>query len=59
MLVHGLIPCHNNNTQPGSDGIRLPAVKFVEVVILLYTPDPGGSSEPPLHPASEGNNMKA
>ncbi|KAI8557021.1 hypothetical protein RHMOL_Rhmol05G0301600 [Rhododendron molle] len=39
--------------QPGSDGIRLPAVKFVEVVILLYTPDPGGSAEPPLHPASE------
>ncbi|XP_058214534.1 uncharacterized protein LOC131326009 [Rhododendron vialii] len=39
--------------QPGSDGIRLPAVKFVEVVIRLYTPDPGGSSEPPLHPASE------
>ncbi|KAG5550558.1 hypothetical protein RHGRI_015500 [Rhododendron griersonianum] len=36
--------------QPGSDGIRLPAVKFVEVVILLYTPDP---EEPPLHPASE------
>ncbi|KAL6987815.1 hypothetical protein U1Q18_013560 [Sarracenia purpurea var. burkii] len=39
--------------QPGSDGIRLPAVKFVKAVILLYTPDPSGSSEPPLHQTSE------
>ncbi|KAL6988547.1 hypothetical protein U1Q18_014299, partial [Sarracenia purpurea var. burkii] len=40
--------------QTGSDGIRLPAVKFVKAVILLYTPDPSGSSEPPLHQTSEG-----
>uniref|UniRef100_A0A7N0VDI7 Symplekin n=1 Tax=Kalanchoe fedtschenkoi TaxID=63787 RepID=A0A7N0VDI7_KALFE len=33
--------------QPGSDSTRLLALKFVEVIILLYTPDPNGSSEPP------------
>ncbi|XP_022745644.1 symplekin isoform X4 [Durio zibethinus] len=33
--------------QPGSGGIRLVALKFVEAVILLYTPDPNGSPEPP------------
>ncbi|KAL7169640.1 hypothetical protein ACSBR2_034642 [Camellia fascicularis] len=40
--------------QPGSDGTRLLALKFVEAVILLYTPDPSGSSEPPPHQAFEG-----
>ncbi|GFY83762.1 HEAT repeat-containing protein [Actinidia rufa] len=35
--------------QPGSDGIKFPAVRFVEAVILLYALDPSGSSEPPLH----------
>ncbi|KAI7997805.1 Symplekin [Camellia lanceoleosa] len=40
--------------QLGSDGTRLLALKFVEVVILLYTPDPNGSSEPPPHQAFEG-----
>ncbi|GLT37611.1 hypothetical protein SLA2020_119170 [Shorea laevis] len=33
--------------QPGSGGIRLLALKFVEAVIILYTPDPNGSLEPP------------
>ncbi|KAK2980006.1 hypothetical protein RJ640_020032 [Escallonia rubra] len=33
--------------KPGSDGRRLLALKFVEKIILLCTPDPGGSSEPP------------
>ncbi|KAB2046735.1 hypothetical protein ES319_D01G256300v1 [Gossypium barbadense] len=33
--------------QPGSGGIRLVALKFVEAVILLYTPNPNGSPEPP------------
>ncbi|XVE62050.1 hypothetical protein DITRI_Ditri06bG0087800 [Diplodiscus trichospermus] len=33
--------------QPGSGGIRLVALKFVEAVILLYTPDPNGCPEPP------------
>ncbi|XP_007026695.2 PREDICTED: uncharacterized protein LOC18597540 [Theobroma cacao] len=33
--------------QPGSGGIRLVALKFVEAVILLYTPDPTGSPEAP------------
>ncbi|KAF9596937.1 hypothetical protein IFM89_014516 [Coptis chinensis] len=32
--------------QAGSDGIRLLALKFVEAVILLYSPDPESSSEP-------------
>lgn len=36
----------------GGGGTRLLALKFVEAVILLYTPDPNGSSEPP---AEEGN----
>ncbi|XP_030481305.1 uncharacterized protein LOC115698245 isoform X1 [Cannabis sativa] len=31
----------------GGGGIRLLALKFVETVILLYTPDPNGSLEPP------------
>ena len=30
------------------------ALKFVEAVILLYTPDPNGSSEPPPH---DGNKI--
>ncbi|KAL5550451.1 hypothetical protein UlMin_000627 [Ulmus minor] len=38
--------------QPGGGGTRLLALKFVEVIILLYTPDPNGSSEPP---SKEGN----
>lgn len=38
--------------KPGSGGVRLLALKFVEAVILLYTPDPNGSPEPPTH---EGN----
>ncbi|KAK8576784.1 hypothetical protein V6N13_015215 [Hibiscus sabdariffa] len=33
--------------QPGSGGVKLVALKFVEAVILLYTPNPNGSSEPP------------
>ncbi|KAL5995598.1 hypothetical protein ACLOJK_025662 [Asimina triloba] len=37
--------------QPGSDGVRLLAVKFIEALILLYTPDPNGSSQPPPHQA--------
>ncbi|XP_057851293.1 uncharacterized protein LOC131061569 [Cryptomeria japonica] len=33
--------------QPGSDGVKLLAVKFVEITILLFTPDSNGS-QPPL-----------
>lgn len=33
--------------QPGKDGVKLLAVKFVEMTILLFTPDPNGS-QPPL-----------
>lgn len=33
--------------QPGIDGIRLLAVKFIEALVLLYTPDPDLPSEPP------------
>lgn len=36
----------------GNGGMSLLALKFVLEVILLYTPDPNGSSEPP---ASEGS----
>jgi len=32
------------------------ALKFVEEVILLYTPDPYGTSEPPSH---EGNDTRS
>nr|XP_029120291.1 uncharacterized protein LOC105044609 isoform X2 [Elaeis guineensis] len=39
--------------QPGSEGVRLLAVKFIEAIILLYTPDPDVSSDPP-HEACEG-----
>ncbi|KAI3939281.1 hypothetical protein MKW92_051353 [Papaver armeniacum] len=38
----------------GTDGIRLLAIKFVEAIVLLYTPDPNGSSEPPPCQSSEG-----
>ncbi|KAF3331748.1 symplekin isoform X1 [Carex littledalei] len=31
----------------GNEGVRLLAVKFVEAIILLYTPDPNISSDPP------------
>lgn len=33
--------------QPASDGRKLLALKFVESVVLLYTPDPSVGSEPP------------
>eukprot|EP00257_Ricinus_communis_P020865 XP_015580215.1 uncharacterized protein LOC8265046 isoform X1 [Ricinus communis] len=35
--------------QPVSGGVRLLALKFVEAVILLYTPDPTGLPEPPTN----------
>lgn len=41
----------------GSEGRRLPALKFVESVVLLYTPDPDGSSEPPSDKVSEGTSF--
>ncbi|XP_056172309.1 uncharacterized protein LOC115672207 isoform X2 [Syzygium oleosum] len=41
--------------QPGSDGIKLSALKFVQAIILLYTPDPNGSLEPPSDQRLEGN----
>ncbi|KAF5193841.1 Symplekin [Thalictrum thalictroides] len=43
--------------QPGSDGIRLLAVKFVEGMILLYTPDPDCSTESQPHEASDGQTL--
>ncbi|XP_024011514.1 uncharacterized protein LOC18017266 isoform X2 [Eutrema salsugineum] len=33
----------------GNSGVKLCAMKFVEALILLYTPDPSGSLEPPSH----------
>ncbi|KAK9168130.1 hypothetical protein Syun_000270 [Stephania yunnanensis] len=38
---------HSIAFQPGRDGIRLLSVKFVEAMVLLYTPDPNTSSEIP------------
>ncbi|KAG2380723.1 uncharacterized protein HKW66_Vig0200950 [Vigna angularis] len=35
--------------QYGSGGAKLLALKFVEAVVHLYTPDPSGSSEPTSH----------
>lgn len=32
--------------QPGSDGVKLLAVKFVEITLLLFTPDSNGSQLP-------------
>lgn len=43
------------NFKPGSDGRRLLALKFMETVVLLYTPDPNGSSDPPSDQNSEGS----
>ncbi|KAJ4971323.1 hypothetical protein NE237_004422 [Protea cynaroides] len=43
--------------QTGNDGIRLLAVKFVEAMILLYTPDPDGPLEPPSRQAYEGKTV--
>ncbi|XP_054780556.1 uncharacterized protein LOC129288158 isoform X2 [Prosopis cineraria] len=40
---------HSLAFQHGSGGAKLLALKFVGAVILLYTPDPNGSSEPPPH----------
>lgn len=34
-------------SQPGIDGVRLLAVKFIEAMILLYTPDTTVPSDPP------------
>ncbi|KAJ6425283.1 hypothetical protein OIU84_025953, partial [Salix udensis] len=41
--------------QLGSGGVRLLALKFVEEVILLYTPDPNGTLEPP---SLEGSSVE-
>lgn len=41
--------------KPGRDGIKLLALKFVEAIILLFTPDPNGSSEPPPHQTFGGS----
>ncbi|KAL2929609.1 50S ribosomal protein L19 [Bienertia sinuspersici] len=35
--------------ESGSDGRRLLALKFVPVIILIYTPDPNGGTELPPH----------
>ncbi|KAA8517806.1 hypothetical protein F0562_015280 [Nyssa sinensis] len=43
--------------QAVSDGRRLLALKFIEAVILLYTPDPSGLPEPPSHQALEGKSV--
>lgn len=42
--------------QPGIDGIRLLAVKFIEALVLLYTPDPDLPSDPP-NDAGSGFNI--
>ena len=47
--------CLQNVCKPGSDGRRLVALKFVAATILLYTPDPSGSSEPPSNHSYEGS----
>ncbi|XP_031126551.1 uncharacterized protein LOC116028853 isoform X2 [Ipomoea triloba] len=41
--------------QPALDGRSLLAIKFVESVILLYTPNPNVSSEPPSDINAQGN----
>lgn len=40
--------------QPEKDGRKLLALKFIETVTLLYTADPGASSEPPEDQTSGG-----
>ncbi|XP_057525274.1 uncharacterized protein LOC130804737 isoform X2 [Amaranthus tricolor] len=42
--------------ESGSDGIRLLALKFVASIILIYTPDPNGGTEPPTHPISDSDD---
>ncbi|EFJ23751.1 hypothetical protein SELMODRAFT_442688 [Selaginella moellendorffii] len=42
--------------QHGNDGVRLHAVKFIETVILLFTPDPSGPSQPPLPDRLDGTS---
>ncbi|KAJ8421073.1 hypothetical protein Cgig2_018489 [Carnegiea gigantea] len=39
--------------EPGSDGRRLLALKFVAALILVYTPDPNSSTEPPSNLAGD------
>ncbi|KAK9124505.1 hypothetical protein Sjap_014107 [Stephania japonica] len=52
---------HSIAFQPGRDGIRLLSVKFVESMVLLYTPDPNTYSEiPSIHTSNvkiEGFNI--
>lgn len=43
--------------QPGADGVRLVAVKFVETLILLFTLDPTVSLQPP--PPQHSNDGKS
>ncbi|KAH9300845.1 hypothetical protein KI387_012428, partial [Taxus chinensis] len=42
--------------QPGSDGVKLVAVKFFEITILLFTPDSNGSQPPLPQQNSDGNS---
>ncbi|KAI4331577.1 hypothetical protein MLD38_029754 [Melastoma candidum] len=41
--------------QPENDGIKLPALKFVKAIVLLYSPDPNRSSELPPDQCLEGD----
>lgn len=43
---------------PGSDGRRLLALKFVAALILVYTPDPNSSTEPPSNLAGDGKEER-
>ncbi|KMT12331.1 hypothetical protein BVRB_5g102710 isoform C [Beta vulgaris subsp. vulgaris] len=43
--------------EPGSDGRRLLALKFVAAIILIYTPDPNGSTELPTHLIGDGKDV--
>lgn len=40
--------------KPGNDGIRSLAIKFLEMIILLYTPDPNGPSQPTSFELNDG-----
>eukprot|EP00250_Pteridium_aquilinum_P033702 c611_g1_i1 orf=440-4438(-) len=48
---------YSASKEHSNDGVRLLAIKFIEMVILLFTPEPNGSIQPPPLPQKSDKNV--